>query len=509
VRGAAHQHTDRMTTLDDLPVIARVLPPVPHAELGAYIAAGGGRGIAAARAAAPEDVIGVLEASGLRGRGGAGFPTGRKWRTVFTNRSAIAPATVVVNVAEGEPGAFKDRAIVRANPHAVIEGALIAAHVLGAREVVLALKASFEPELARLDHAITEIDAAGWLPGVTVEVFPGPREYLYGEETGLLEAIDGRYPFPRIAPPFRRGVDELVDTAADVGSESSSAAHVELGGATGDAVAPPALVSNTETFANVPGIVANGADWFRSVGTEQSPGSIVVTVSGATARAGVAEVPMGTPVRTLVESIGGGPREGRTIVAFASGVANALVPAALLDTPADHESLRAIGSGLGAAGFLVYDDATDMAALAAGVARFLAVESCGQCSHCKGDGLALADVLGAIAASEPPENALASVDALLATVGDGARCNLAAQQQIVIGSALELFLEQFAAHVERAVPGADPALVAPIAELHDGLATLDPDQARKQPDWTFDHEDSGKWPSDRLDEHRDESLEFD
>src|SRR4051794_13085929 len=172
-----------MTTLADLPIVARVLPAEPYADLAAYVAAGGGRGIAAARGAAPEDTIAVLEASGLRGRGGAGFPTGRKWRTVFVNRSPVAPATIVVNLAEGEPGAFKDRSIVRANPYAIIEGALVAAHVMGAREVVLALKASFESELARLDHAITEIETAGWLPGVTVEVFPGPQEYLYGEET--------------------------------------------------------------------------------------------------------------------------------------------------------------------------------------------------------------------------------------------------------------------------------------------------------------------------------------
>jgi NADH:ubiquinone oxidoreductase subunit F (NADH-binding) len=496
-------------TAVELPVVARVLPATPYADLDSYVADGGGGGIAAARDADPDEVIGVLEESGLRGRGGAGFPTGRKWRTVFTNRSPVAPATVVVNVAEGEPGAFKDRAIVRANPYAVIEGALIAAHVLGAREVILALKGSFATELARLDHAITEVDAAGWLPGVRVEVFPGPQEYLYGEETGLLEAIDGRPPFPRIAPPFRRGVDELVDTAGDVGSESSSAAHVELGGATGDAVAPPALVSNTETFANVPGIVAHGAAWFRSIGTEQSPGSIVVTVSGATARAGVAEVPMGTPVGVLIDAIGGGAREGRRIVAAASGVANALVPASRFDTPADHESLRAIGSGLGAAGFLVYDDATDIAGLAAGVARFLAVESCGQCTRCKADGLSLATVLRAVAASDAPADALTTVDSLLATVADGARCNLAAQQQIVVGSALELFLDQFTAHVDGLAPGTEPLVVAPITDLRDGAATIDAREARKQPDWTFDHEDSGKWPADRLDEHRDDSLEYD
>src|SRR5207237_2272021 len=149
-----------------------------------------------------------VEGSGLRGRGGAGFPTGRKWRTVADYQSSAVPPTVVVNAAEGEPGSFKDRAILRANPYRVLEGALIGAHAVGADRVIVAMKASFTRELDLMRDAITDAGGAGWLDGVQVEVFAGPGEYLYGEATALLEVLDGRHPFPRVAPPSRPGADE-------------------------------------------------------------------------------------------------------------------------------------------------------------------------------------------------------------------------------------------------------------------------------------------------------------
>src|SRR4051794_6789705 len=165
---------------------------------------------------APDDVIEVVDASGLRGRGGAGFPTGRKWRTVRENLSSTWPATVVVNGAEGEPGTFKDRTILRCNPYHVLEGALIAAHVVGAARVVVALKRAFSTEVARMRAAIGELTTAGWAGPIQLVVFEGPDAYLYGEETALLESLNGRMPFPRIAPPYRRGVLEVVETASDV-----------------------------------------------------------------------------------------------------------------------------------------------------------------------------------------------------------------------------------------------------------------------------------------------------
>lgn len=241
----------------------------------------------------PDELIAVVDASGLRGRGGAGFPTGVKWRTVRDNRSASQRTSVVVNGAEGEPGTFKDRALLRMNPYEVLEGALIAARAVDADQVIFGLKASFGPELQRLRLAIEEARRAGWTAGVEVVVFEGPNEYLYGEETALLESIDGRYPFPRLAPPFRRGVRETVESADDVDSGSNLPAHVEMAGQGGEAA--PTLVDNVETLANVPRIIARGADWFRTEGTAESPGTIVCTVTGSTQRHGVGEVMMGNP----------------------------------------------------------------------------------------------------------------------------------------------------------------------------------------------------------------------
>lgn len=488
--------------------VHRVLPASALENLQAYLDAGGGVGLQAARAMTPDAVIDVVDGSGLRGRGGAGFPTGRKWRTVAANRSPLEPTTVVVNAAEGEPGSFKDRAILRANPYAVLEGALIAAYAVGADQVIVAMKRTFTREASRVDTAITELQDAGWTAGIDVSIFEGPSEYLYGEETALLEAIDGRYPFPRLTPPFRRGVEELVDTPGDVTSASGSAAHVELAGPGSETVAPPALASNVETYANVSGILAHGVAWFRSLGTEKSPGTIVCTVSGRTRRAGVAEMAMGTPLREIVETIGGGAQPGRRITAVMSGVANALIPEALLDTPASHEAMTAIGSGLGAAGFLVFDDTTDLAAVAAGVARFLAVESCGQCTPCKRDGLAIADVLARIVGSEAHEGALDELEACVSTVADSARCNLATQQQVVIGSILKSFPDSLHVHLHGDAPAAALEPIVAILDLEGGQATLDEHELAKQPDWTYEETDSGQWPAARLDDHRmpDEQL---
>src|SRR5437763_8701336 len=175
-------------------IVNRVLPPEPVQSLRDYVATGGGEGLAAAREADPDAVIAELTASGLRGRGGAGFPTGVKWRTVRDNRSPAEPSSVVINGAEGEPGTFKDRTILRLNPFHVLEGALIAAHVIGADEVIVGVKRSFGTEVARLRAAIAELVAEGWTDGMRVTVFEGPGEYLYGEETALLEVLDGRHP---------------------------------------------------------------------------------------------------------------------------------------------------------------------------------------------------------------------------------------------------------------------------------------------------------------------------
>jgi NADH-quinone oxidoreductase subunit F len=485
-----------------MPLVHRVLPPQPIESLEEYVTRRGGRGIDAAAQVDAETIISEVEASGLRGRGGAGFPTGRKWRTIRENQSQDLPTTVVVNGAEGEPGTFKDRTIMRLDPYAVVEGALIAARAVGAPTIVFGLKRRFVPEVSRLRAAIAEVQREGWADGIELTVFEGPDEYLYGEETGLLETLDGRYPFPRIAPPFRRGVTEVVEHADDVGTGSGLSAHVEMAGPGSETGAPPTLVDNVETLANIPRIVSRGADWFRTEGTEQSPGTIVCTVIGSTTRAGVGEVLMGTPLREVIDLVGGGPRKGHRIKAVLPGVSSGVVAEHLLDTPVSYEAMADIGSGLGAAGFIVLDDGDDLAAVAAGVSRFLAVESCGQCTPCKRDGLALADVLAKVSRSQAGERDLGEVRSLLDTVSDEARCFLALQHQAVVESIVTGFGDELQAHLDGRAPAVEPVLVAELKEIDGDEAVIDERHMAKQPDWTYDAEDSGKWPAERLDEHR-------
>jgi NADH-quinone oxidoreductase subunit F len=477
----------------DLPTSIRVLDPDPILSLQAYVDGGGGQGLSTARGLTSMAVIDNVDASGLRGRGGGGFPTGRKWRAVAANRSPLLPATVVINAAEGEPGSFKDREILRRNPYRVLEGALIAAHAIGADRVVVALKATFGEEARRVRAAVDELTDADWLDGIGVDVLEGPSEYLYGEETALLEVLEGRAPFPRLAPPYRHGADEL-------GDGTISPADVDMAGPVADSLAPPTLVNNAETIANIPGILVHGPDWFRSTGTVESPGTIVCTITGATVRDAVGEVPLGTPLRTVIDELGGGPVAGHRLVAAMSGVANPVLPAAKFDTPLSYEAMAAAGTGLGAAGFIVFDDTDDLVGVAAGVSRFLAVESCGQCTPCKQDGREISEILTRLCRNEPDPDDADRLHDCLGTIVDGARCYLATQHQRVVTSIVELAPERFAAHDTAVVEPVEPVLIAPIVELSAGTAKLDRRQASKQPDWSFDDVDSGKSPADVIDQ---------
>jgi NADH:ubiquinone oxidoreductase subunit F (NADH-binding) len=466
-----------------MPLVERVLDRTECRSLSDHEARGGGQGLSAARKVAPEVIVDELAAAGLRGRGGAGFPTATKWRSVLEGVGPVPP-TVVVNAAEGEPSTFKDRQLLRTNPYKVLEGALIAAHVVDAAEVVVAMKGSFGRELRAVRRAGEELVAAGWTDGVDLRIVEGPSEYLFGEETALLEVIAGRRPFPRVAPPYRRGVEQPTpdgsNPASDValvGDPSSSAA--------------PALANNVETLANVPAIVAEGAEWFRQVGTVESPGTIVCTMTGRCATHAVGEVAMGTTLREAIELIGDGAAKGR-ITGALSGVANPIVPEHLLDTPLSYESMREIGSGLGAAGFHVMDETTDVVALAAGVARFLSIESCGQCEPCKGDGLAIAELLADHDRTTDPADQLDRLDALLDTVADNARCALATQQQQVIRSVLDLYPTAMGEGAAEEV-AVEPIL--PLVDIVDGRAVLDTGHLTKQPDWSHDEVDSGAWPA--------------
>jgi NADH:ubiquinone oxidoreductase subunit F (NADH-binding) len=453
-----------------LTLVHRVLYPRPIESFEEYLGRGGGRGIAAAADLAPDRLVAKVTAAGLRGRGGAGFPVGRKWRTVSRNRSGAVPTTVVVNGAEGEPGTFKDRAILRTNPYQVVEGGLIAARAVRADLVIFALKRSFPTEVARTRAAIREAEAAGWADGVELRVFEGPDEYLYGEESALLETIQGGFPLPRVVPTFRRGLRR-------------------------DA---PALVNNIETVANVPRIIARGPAWFRTVGTTESPGTVVCTVTGHTRRHGVGEVRMGTSLRDVISAVGGGPRPGRRIKAVLCGVANRVITGSALNAPVSYEGMAAIGSGLGSGGFIVFDDTADMVAVAAGVARFLAVESCGQCVPCKWDGLAIAELLARVCRSEGSGHDMGVVRRRLLTVTERSRCYLATQQQNAVGSLVECFRNEFVAHLEGRASPCEPEVIAELLDIRDGTAVLCTSHQAKQADWSYDKHYSGKVPAECL-----------
>jgi NADH-quinone oxidoreductase subunit F len=454
----------------------RVLHPAVVSSLDEYRAVGGLRGLAVAQTTEPAEIVATVLDSGLRGRGGAGFPAGRKWATVAGNTRHGSPSTVVVNGAEGEPGTFKDRSILRRNPYRVIEGAFIAARAVHAERVVIALKRSFSTEVERTRGALAEMRAANVLPAsIEAIVFEGPDEYLFGEESALLEAIDGRGPFPRIVPPYRQGL---------LGEDPRSPVR-----------AAPALVNNVETIANVPKILARGALWFRSIGTPDSPGTAVVTVTGDVNHANVGEVRMGTPLHHVLKSVGGGPLGGAPVKAVLSGVANPVIMGHQVDVPVSHEGMATIGCGLGAAGFLVYVEPTDMVAVAAAVARFLATESCGQCTPCKLDGMTIADTLDRVARSQATRFDLEVVERRIATVADGARCALATQQSTVLSSILTRFRHEFDAHVTGHAAPAGPVHIAELLDIADGTAFIDEYQRDKQPDWSYGRF-SGSTPAD-------------
>ena len=396
-----------------MPQVRRILDARALPALADYERAGGGRALEAARAAEPAAVIDTVIAAGLRGRGGAGFPTGQKWQTIVQQAEG-RPVTLVVNAAEGEPGTLKDRTLLRRNPYQVLEGALVAAHVVGGDRVIFGMKRSAGAERTRVEAAIAELDKAGWLQGTSVECVAASDRYLVGEETALLEVVDGRPPFPRVAPPYRAGVDE---------------GH------------PVSLVNNVETLANVPRIVLEGPEDFRSLGTAESPGTMVCTVSGCTPRAGVGEFELGTPLVEVLERLGGVSRDD--VVAVLSGTANPLLPATALDAPLSWEGLAEAGGGLGSAGFIVIDGTVDLVAVAHGVSRFLSVESCGQCTPCKEDGLAITGLLDRARSSAPdPEDEADLLTIMAGRITDGARCFLAQQHQNVVLSLLQRFPER-------------------------------------------------------------------
>jgi NADH:ubiquinone oxidoreductase subunit F (NADH-binding) len=409
-----------------------LLPDAPIERVEDYLAGGGGAGLEHALEIGEEATIDLVTRSGLRGRGGAGFTTGQKWASVRNAGSGLR--FVVANAAEGEPATFKDRMLIRRDPYRIVEGAAIAAFAVGAGTVFLATKRSYAREAEALTRAAVELSATGLLQELTVNIVEGPDDYLYGEEKALLEVVEGRDPLPRLLPPYQVGL-----------FASQPASGWESGPVPVDrrSESNPTVVNNVETLAAAAHILAKGAEWFRAMGTTGSPGTVIATVVGDVARPGVHEVDMGTPFAELLERCGG-PLPGRRFKAAFSGVSNPVLRAEDFDVPLTYEHFAERGSGLGAAGFVVYDDSVNMTFVAHELSRFLAVESCGQCPPCKQGATAITGWLAAICNGEAGNEVLGDLSARLRNVTDANRCYLGTEEQAVVSSVLREFPEDVA-----------------------------------------------------------------
>jgi NADH-quinone oxidoreductase subunit F len=312
----------------------------------------------------PGEIVELVKASGLRGRGGAGFPTGVKWGFLTPN---VFPRFVVANADESEPGTFKDREIMEGNPFQFLEGVAICSYAAQANSAYIYCRGEFWDLAHRLEEQIAALHAKGLLGEklfgtdyhLEFYVHLGAGAYICGEETALLESLEGKIGQPRLRPPF---------PAAE------------------GLYAKPTVVNNVETLTNLPPIILNGADWYRSIGTERSPGPKVFSLSGRVERPGNYELPLGTTFRELIFERGGGIPDGRSIRAILPAGASApILPGTdeVLDTPMDYESVPEVGSQLGSASIIVVDDSVDMAWLVHKTTKFFAHESCGKCTPCR------------------------------------------------------------------------------------------------------------------------------
>ena len=441
-----------------MPEQLSVLSAQPVLSLDAYVGAGGGEGLAAATRMAPQAIVDEVTSAGLRGRGGAGFPTGQKWASVI-DAADDGFVTLVCNGAEGEPGTFKDRALLRSDPYRLLEGVLIAGRAVGASRSIIATKRSYEREWGRLRDARDEMREAGWAGAGDVEIWLGPDEYLFGEESALLEVIEGKLPMPRILPPYMYG---LHGTMTDP---------------------RPTVVNNVETLCHVANILAAGAEAFRQAGTQEAPGTMVFTVIGDVENPGVYELPLGTPLRTLLVDIAG----ASDTKAVYSGTSNAIITPDLFDLPTDFDSFREAGTGLGSGGFIVYGTQRCIVCVAAALSRFLAVESCGQCPPCKLHGVEIWERLEKLCATGGTTSDLEELRRRCAVVTDANRCYLPVGHALVVNSALDNFAQEFAEVLDGGCGRPGPVAVPKIVDIDEatGEVRLDDTYAGKQLDWSY------------------------
>jgi NADH-quinone oxidoreductase subunit F len=380
----------------------------PINSLADYLSIGGGLGLARAAESTPDAIRAQVRAAGLRGRG-AGRPTAAKWART---RGA---ASLICNAAEARPGSFKDRFILRRNAYQVVEGLAIAARALSARQAYIAVTRTYGAEILALHQALTDMHAAGLLGPASIQLVYGPDELLFGVDAVLAELVEHGKPWP----------------------ETLDAQCVEPG------VDTDVVVHNVETLAALPAILRHGADAFRASGTDDSPGTAVFTVSGDVRLPGVHELPYGLPVRLLVDLVCGGALPGRRMKAVFAGVTAAPLAGAALDTPLDVDLMRAVGSSLGAGGFVVYDDSACMVAAALVCCEFLAAAARCRCL------VAVAELLGLIETGLGRSSDVDELARCCALIVAQQGCVVAVGAALLVRGVLAAFGGEFAAHLGR------------------------------------------------------------
>jgi NADH-quinone oxidoreductase subunit F len=375
-----------------------------------------------------DSIIDIIKESGLRGRGGAGFPTGRKW-DIFRNSEGY-PGYVVCNGDEGDPGAFMDRMLLESFPFRIIEGMLIAGFATGAREGIFYIRAEYPLAVSRVRNALKLCHDAGLLGenirnsgfSFNIEVFEGAGAFVCGEETALIASMEGRRGTPHIRPPY----------PAEYGYKGS-----------------PTLVNNVETLSLVPWIINHGAKEFSSIGTEKSKGTKVFALAGKVARGGLIEVPMGTTIRDIVENIGNGVAQGRTFKAVQiGGPSGGCIPERLADTPVDYEELTRLGAMMGSGGLVVLDDTDCMVDMAKYFLTFTHKQSCGKCTFCRVGTKKMLDIIEHLSEGKATVSDLGELEELCNSVAEGSLCGLGKTAPNPVITGLKYFRGEYEEHTK-------------------------------------------------------------
>ena len=394
-----------------------------------YLLSGGYTALAKALSSLePEEIIGEIETSGLRGRGGGGFPTGRKWRSC---RDADgSPKYVICNGDEGDPGAFMDRSIMEGNPHSVIEGLIIGAYAIGASRGYIYVRNEYPLAVEHLNNAIDQVRSAGLLGENILEsrfsfdmrINRGGGAFVCGESTALIASLEGRQGEPRA---------KYVHTVEHGLNDK------------------PTNLNNAETWANIPAIINQGGKWFASIGTDNSKGTKVFSLVGKVVNTGLVEIPMGMTLRQIVEEIGGGVREGKSFKAVQTGgPSGGCIPAEHLDAPVDFDELTKLGSMMGSGGMIVMDEDTCMVNLAKYFLGFLKEESCGKCTPCREGIPQMLDILERISKGEGQEGDLDSLKNLAGLLADTSLCALGKTAANPVLSTIRYFRDEYLVHID-------------------------------------------------------------